>query len=185
MKPTDTQIGGNHYKTAIQPVEYIHANNLNFFEGNVIKYITRHREKGGKSDLQKAIHYIEMLIQFEYSDSAEITEKVNSVEALKDSNISEIKDGEGFTITLVDPLIADGLTTDNNKNTHVYDSHITAKGKVWPDNPVAYITEPEPGPFSCKGCIFVKEDYHCSVSHSDLTLYCTRNDIIYKSLKQK
>lgn len=68
MNPTDTQVGGEHYRTKIQPVEYIHANNLNFFEGNVVKYITRHRNKGGKQDLEKAIHYIEMLIQFEYTE---------------------------------------------------------------------------------------------------------------------
>lgn len=66
MNPTDKQIGGTHYKTAIQPVEYIHANGLNFFEGNVIKHITRHRSKGVKVDLEKAIHYIEMLMEFEY-----------------------------------------------------------------------------------------------------------------------
>lgn len=68
MNPTNKQIGGTHYKTAIQPVQYIYANNLNFFEGNVIKYITRHRSKGGKADLEKAIHYIEMLMEFEYSE---------------------------------------------------------------------------------------------------------------------
>lgn len=65
---TEKQVGGTHYKTAIQPVQYIHANGLNFFEGNVIKYITRHRSKGGKVDLEKAMHYIEMLIQFEYKE---------------------------------------------------------------------------------------------------------------------
>ena len=62
----EKQVGGNHYKKAIQPVQYTYANGLNFFEGNVIKYITRHRSKGGKADLEKAIHYIEMLIEFEY-----------------------------------------------------------------------------------------------------------------------
>ena len=69
MNPTDTQIGGEHYKTAIQPVEYIHANGLNFFEGNVLKYITRHRSKGRRKDIEKAIHYLEMLIQFEYPET--------------------------------------------------------------------------------------------------------------------
>jgi len=50
------QIGGDHYKDCgIQPVEYIHANKLDYFEGNVIKYITRHRTKGqGKKDIEKA-----------------------------------------------------------------------------------------------------------------------------------
>lgn len=71
MNPTNKQIGGTHYKTTIQPVEYIHANGLNFFEGNVIKYITRHHSKGGKVNLEKAIHYIEMLIQFEYPEKTE------------------------------------------------------------------------------------------------------------------
>lgn len=68
MNTTDKQVGGAHYQTPIQPVQYIHANNLNFFEGNVVKYITRHRNKGGKADLEKAIHYIEMLIEFEYNE---------------------------------------------------------------------------------------------------------------------
>lgn len=53
------QIGGSHYKKGIQPFEYIDANNMDFFEGNVIKYVTRHKEKNGLEDLDKAIHYIE------------------------------------------------------------------------------------------------------------------------------
>ena len=63
------QIGGDHYKDCgIQPVEYIHANDLNYFEGNVIKYITRHRTKGeGKKDIEKAIHYLQMIIERDYS----------------------------------------------------------------------------------------------------------------------
>lgn len=64
------QVGGDHYKSAgIQPVEYIEANKLDFFEGSAIKYITRHAKKNGKEDLQKAIHYLEMLIAYRYPDS--------------------------------------------------------------------------------------------------------------------
>ena len=62
----DVQEGGNHYKDCpIQPVEYIHANGIGYFEGNVIKYVTRWRTKGGVEDLKKARHYIDMLIEFE------------------------------------------------------------------------------------------------------------------------
>jgi hypothetical protein len=62
----DIQIGGQHYKgKAIQPVEYIHANKIGFMEGNVIKYVTRWKEKNGIADLQKAKHYIELLIELE------------------------------------------------------------------------------------------------------------------------
>lgn len=60
------QHGGNHYKgMKIQPVEYIMANNIPYMEGNVIKYISRWRDKGGVQDLNKAKHYIEMLIENE------------------------------------------------------------------------------------------------------------------------
>ena len=67
MKASEIQIGGGHYaKFKIQPTEFIHANNVPFIEGNVIKYVMRHREKNGIEDLKKAIHYLELLIQFEY-----------------------------------------------------------------------------------------------------------------------
>lgn len=63
-RPTDTQVGGNHYsKNAIQPIDYIRANKLGYCEGNVVKYITRWRDKGGVQDLQKAKHYIDFLIE--------------------------------------------------------------------------------------------------------------------------
>jgi len=62
----DVQIGGEHYKKyAIQPVEYIHANGLGYFEGNVVKYVTRWRDKGGSADLEKAQHYLQLLIELE------------------------------------------------------------------------------------------------------------------------
>jgi len=61
------QIGGDHYKGyKIQPVEFIHANNIPFLEANVIKYVMRHKDKNGLEDLQKAKHYIDLLIQLEY-----------------------------------------------------------------------------------------------------------------------
>ena len=64
--PLEQQVGGNHYKDLkIQPVEYIHANNIGYMEGNVIKYVSRWRAKNGIKDLEKAKHYIELLIQLE------------------------------------------------------------------------------------------------------------------------
>ena len=70
MSALDKQVSGSHYKDkGIQPIIYIHANNLGFCEGNVVKYVTRWREKGGVADLRKAIHYIELLIQLETEQS--------------------------------------------------------------------------------------------------------------------
>ena len=60
------QEGGSHYKgMKIQPVEYIHANGIGYFEGNVVKYVSRWRAKGGLQDLKKARHYLDLLIELE------------------------------------------------------------------------------------------------------------------------
>ena len=60
------QIGGAHYKAmAIQPVEYILENGIGYCEGNVIKYVSRWRDKGGLEDLRKARHYLDLLIESE------------------------------------------------------------------------------------------------------------------------
>lgn len=62
----DIQISGDHYKNLkIQPVEYIHANDIPFIEGSVIKYVTRWKAKGGIKDLEKAKHFIDLLIELE------------------------------------------------------------------------------------------------------------------------
>lgn len=65
----DRQEGGSHYsKHKIQPVEYIHANRLDFLSGNIIKYATRHKDKNGAEDIRKIIHYAELILQLEYGE---------------------------------------------------------------------------------------------------------------------
>ena len=60
------QVGGDHYKSnAIQPWTYIISNELGYLEGNIIKYTTRWRRKGGIQDLEKVIHYAQKLIEVE------------------------------------------------------------------------------------------------------------------------
>ena len=67
LKTLLKQVGGNHYKKmAIQPAEFINKNKLLFAEGNAIKYICRHSEKGGIQDIDKAIHYLEMVKERDY-----------------------------------------------------------------------------------------------------------------------
>ena len=76
--PYDKQIGGNHYKDmAIQPSEFINKNKLQFAEGNAIKYICRHSLKGGKQDLLKSKHYIDMIIERDYGPQENWTEGYN------------------------------------------------------------------------------------------------------------
>jgi len=64
-----SQVDGNHYTSMkIQPAEFINENNLQFAEGNAIKYICRHQKKGKRKDIEKAIHYLEMILERDYDD---------------------------------------------------------------------------------------------------------------------
>jgi len=75
MSAYDKQIGGTHYrKMKIQPSKFVIENKLLFPEGNVIKYISRHQYKGGKEDLEKAKHFIDMIIERDYGEEKEKTE---------------------------------------------------------------------------------------------------------------
>jgi hypothetical protein len=64
IDPLGEQIGGVHYKLCrIQPVEYIFKNNLDWFQGTVVKYVTRWKTKGGVTDLKKARHVLDLYLQ--------------------------------------------------------------------------------------------------------------------------
>lgn len=82
MAAIDEQVAGDHYKNmAIQPIQFITANNLGFCEGNIIKYLCRWPAKGGVEDLKKARHYLDLLIESQ------------SVKALKPGRIVMTTDG--------------------------------------------------------------------------------------------
>jgi len=66
-KATDIQIGGNHYKDMpIQPIEFIIKNKIGFCEGNIIKYVCRHKHKNGREDILKAKQYIDFILENDY-----------------------------------------------------------------------------------------------------------------------
>lgn len=90
MSALNDQIGGSHYKDmAIQPMEYSMLNKLDACQHTAIKYVTRFREKGGIQDLRKAIHVIEMLIEFEEQAAheaamhAEINTQIAEIEEMR------------------------------------------------------------------------------------------------------
>jgi hypothetical protein len=68
MTANNTQTGGSHYQVKIQPWDYITENNLGYLEGNIIKYVTRYKAKGGVEDLKKAQHYLSKLIEVNSKD---------------------------------------------------------------------------------------------------------------------
>ena len=72
MSAYKKQVGGKHYlKYKIQPSKFVVENKLLYPEGCVIKYILRHQDKGGKQDLEKAKHFIDMIIERDYKDEKE------------------------------------------------------------------------------------------------------------------
>lgn len=66
---TNIEVGGQHYQKPIQPWDYIAANGLGFDEGNVVKYITRHKGKNGAEDVKKAISYCQHILKTQYKDN--------------------------------------------------------------------------------------------------------------------
>lgn len=96
----DNQHGGTHYKEkGIQPIAYAHANDLSFFQGNVVKYVTRYKDKKGVEDVKKAIHYLQMILEFEYgvfsevsfSDAEELSETYKNPFSGSDISQEELK----------------------------------------------------------------------------------------------
>ena len=70
----EKQIGGSHYNNkAIQPIDYILENKLGYCEGNVIKYVTRHKDKNGAEDIKKAIHYLQFILANDYGEQDDRT----------------------------------------------------------------------------------------------------------------
>lgn len=64
MKASKRQVGGDHYKSlAIQPGKFIRKNQLGWYEGNVVKYICRYKQKGGREDLEKVKHYVDLILE--------------------------------------------------------------------------------------------------------------------------
>lgn len=84
----ERQVGGSHYRNyAIQPIEYIVANDLSFLAGNVVKYVTRYKDKNGLEDINKAIHYLELIKEFEYPAKDGVSSNVEAV-------LKELDDGK-------------------------------------------------------------------------------------------
>lgn len=69
----ERQVGGRHYQTPIQHWDYVVANNLDYFQGQITKYVTRWRNKGGIQDLEKARHFLDKYIELAKDDAEEGT----------------------------------------------------------------------------------------------------------------
>ena len=92
MSVYNKQIGGTHYKKMkIQPSRFVIENKMAFPEGNVIKYICRHPHKGGKQDLEKAKHFIDMIIERDYSEKKDFLEEAEKEKKELEESYEESK----------------------------------------------------------------------------------------------
>jgi len=97
MNPYKKQVGGNHYKDmVIQPSEFINKNKLQFAEGNAIKYICRHASKGEVQDLEKAKHYIDMIIERDYGDHTKPLPHGFTLTPAKDPDMTPMTEEEEY-----------------------------------------------------------------------------------------
>lgn len=65
----NAQVGGDHYtRRSSEPIDYIMDNELPFAEGNIVKYVTRHKQKNGSQDIRKALHYCLFILKNEYGE---------------------------------------------------------------------------------------------------------------------
>lgn len=70
IKASDKQVGGSHYKQfKIQPAEFCYKNNIPYLEATAIKYLCRWKDKNGIQDLEKAKHFIDLLIEFQNANT--------------------------------------------------------------------------------------------------------------------
>lgn len=101
------QVGGDHYrKHNIQPVEYIIANGIGFLPGNIIKYATRYKDKGGAQDIRKLIQYAELILEFEYGENAQaadINKAPTGVQPTEGAYASIESRGSGWVYGNFDP----------------------------------------------------------------------------------
>ena len=87
MTANEEQVGGRHYiEKSIQPWDYIIANQMGYLEGNIIKYISRYKDKGGLDDLIKASHYLEKLIEVTINERVQEVADSKTVVAGKETN---------------------------------------------------------------------------------------------------
>ena len=112
--PYETQVGGSHYKDMkIQPSEFINKNELQFAEGNAIKYICRHGSKGRLQDLEKAKHYIDMIIERDYADEAKNSSVDSgldiSYEGLSPTFVANMKGADEIKISYANEELNDAI----------------------------------------------------------------------------
>lgn len=70
MSANERQVAGSHYKNAVQHWDWVAANDLDYFQGQITKYVARWKNKNGLEDLRKAQHFLEKYI--EISEISEI-----------------------------------------------------------------------------------------------------------------
>jgi len=106
--PLSIQVGGDHYKGwGIQPVEFTETNNLTFSEGNIVKYITRHKSKNGVQDVEKVVHYVDFVKKYRNS-STQRTLSISAIDFIASNSLGFL---EGRAIEALCNYVESGETS--------------------------------------------------------------------------
>jgi hypothetical protein len=108
MQANERQVGGEHYRTEIQHWDFVAANELNYFEGQATKYITRCRKKNGKQDIEKAIHYLQKYLEvYDQMTLPPAKDPYFDAKAVEEAYIAEVAARENYEL---EGYRADGMT---------------------------------------------------------------------------
>lgn len=110
MNALDTQVGGSHYKNMrFQPIELISLLGLDFFQGNVVKYVSRHHAKGGREDLDKARHYCQLAMSYGYGRGRQPTK----IQTARIAVFVSMNSLPSYTANRFSRLVSEGLMYRN------------------------------------------------------------------------
>lgn len=121
MSAYEKQVGGDHYKMKIQPIEFIQRNGLDYVEGNVVKYVSRAGRKGGVegaiSDMRKAAHYCDFVLaqscEADYAESGNKLVLIDTELYVQENNLSalhyQVIQGAAFPLAMQDVRIAKAI----------------------------------------------------------------------------
>lgn len=92
--PLDIQVGGEHYNSKFQPIELMERVRMFPSCANVLKYVFRHKQKNGKQDLEKALHYCAFIKQFGYNWYYGTSLSYSEIDCSKDEFYRFIKEND-------------------------------------------------------------------------------------------
>lgn len=113
MSAENRQVGGNHYqKLGIQPLKFAMVNDWDAGAFSILKYLSRHRQKDGKKDIEKALHIVELRIEQVGSANRSCTALMNRISMFDYLESNDIRGDDRAALLLLDAWTYRGCDED-------------------------------------------------------------------------